>query len=141
VVQEEDPSPTDISDDVTLKYHKYDNNQEAKTKINKHLPISVTQHVSGKFYMHLKPKRMTNTHAALELMPYNYIQRHMDVDYVKFQFGDEVKVLSSADDPITMYCLLLPRSRQHHVFCMINEDWQELRYNGVTHDLSFEYVE
>jgi hypothetical protein len=66
--------------------------------------------------MHLKPTRMTNTHASLEVMPSNYIQRHMDVDYVKFQFGDEVEVFSSADDPITMHCLLLPRWRQQHVF-------------------------
>jgi hypothetical protein len=91
--------------------------------------------------MHPKPKRMTNTHAALEVIPYTYIQRYMDVDYVKFQFGDEVEVFSSADDPIIVYCLLLPRSRQQHVLCMINDDWQELRYNGSTRDLSFEYVE
>jgi hypothetical protein len=101
----------------------------------------MTQHLSGEFYLHLRPKQMTNTHAALEVMPCNYICQHMDVDYAKFQFGDEAEVLNSADDPITMYCLLLPRSRQQHVLCMINEDWQELRYNGLTRDLSFEYVE
>jgi hypothetical protein len=106
VVREENPCPTDLGDDVTHKYHRYDNDQEAKT-----LPMYVIQHVSGKFYMHLKAKRMTNPHAALEVMPYNDIQRHMDVDYVKFQFGDEVEFFSSADDPVTMYCLLLPRSR------------------------------
>jgi hypothetical protein len=84
VVREENPCPTDLGDDVTHKYHRYDNDQEAKTNINKHLPMYVTQHVSGKFYMHLKAKRMTNTHAALEVMPYNDKQRYMDVDYVKF---------------------------------------------------------
>jgi hypothetical protein len=56
VVQDKNSCPTDIGDEVTHKYHRYDNDQEAKKNINKHLPIYVTQHVSGKFYMHLKPK-------------------------------------------------------------------------------------
>jgi hypothetical protein len=70
----------------------------------------------------------------------NNVERHLDVDYLQWQFADEPSRFAQEEYPITMNCLFLPWSLQQNVHAVINEDWQEMRYNPVTQDCDMEDV-
>jgi hypothetical protein len=133
---------TDVGSFVytTKKYHRCDNKIVAEEIIEKQLPLYVTMHASGRFVVHMTPPRMSKTHVALEVLALHHVESHLDVDHFQWQFSDEPSRFAPEEDPITMHFLFLPRSIEQKVHAVINEDWQEMRYNPVTQDCDMEDV-
>jgi hypothetical protein len=107
---------------TTQKYFRYDNQKVAEEIIEKQLPLSVTRHASGRFFVHLRSPRMSRTYIALEVLALNHVERHLDVDNFQWQFADEPSRFAQEEDSITMHCLFLPRSLRKNVHAVINED-------------------